>query len=557
MQRRSRGSTTHYNLSGDVSVDLGRKARPGQHIITASAPDRRQTLTLRNANSRSRFGILTPTPAQLIVHLNPRLNDGRLRLLLGASGGTVDEAIIRAEDPLLTSVDILTCGPKSHVDINMTSALSRIRIRGEGTNYLDFDFKPLIGGSETLRIDARETTGTTAVFVGRNYTHGIRFQGGIASTAVTQLGLQVTGAPAVLELEQVQTLILQRGSQGNLDLQATAGIHSVEVQRLGSRPGEGRLFSTLLNLPGLRSILFIGSGTGDSQDFPGLVISGLQTLPGPADRVQVNYGNRDIRLRDGSGLSHADPLRLDGVERLQLDPSAVIGREGPWTLAGLAGDRLQEVVLRNPSLGQSDLGTVSAGNGQGSLQRLDASAVAGPLRLRIAADSLAPGATVLGGPGGVEFDWVPGAQDGPLSVFSGDGDDAIVFGGTRQTIHSGLGRDRFRQVAANGGRLDALTTIAVADPGTSDDGVELLRGGVNDQVSWLPEPADAADFLQTVRHRLEANPGASGLYAGTLLQPSGPLTLAYLHCGMESLDHLFAFAGQHNPRLQGTVLSLS
>ena len=549
---------TLYELTHDVVVDLGCHGMPGFHLIVDSDPSISQALTLLNASSLSRFGILTPTPARLILHFDPCQLDGTLRLLIVGAGGTADEASITALDSRLTSVDILVGGHRNHIDVNLGSSVRLIEISGKSTCYLDFDFEASSRPRQPLLIDARQSSGLVAVFVADRYTRDFTLLGSRDPESQTLLGLQVTGAAGLPRLERVQGLILQKGSNGSLDLGGNPEITHLELQPLGSRPGEDRAFASLFDVPRLRSALFVGGGDPGPQRFPGLLLGGQATLPGRADVLDVSYENRGTALADGSGLSHADPLRFDGAEQVRIDATSAIGGHGDWSLPGLIGDCLQQVVLTNPSLGHSDLGLLRAGSGpgRGSLQRLDASAVSGPLRLLIAADSLAPGATLIGGSGGVSFDWIPTDTDGPLSVLTGDGDDEIVFGGTAATITSGLGRDRFRQAAANGGQLDRLTTLNPSDSGPSNDVIELMWGGVNDRRMMLQGSGDAADFCRQVQLKIQQNSAASGLYVETMAGASGPVTYAYLNSGQQGFDHLFALPGVHSPGLLGTTLSL-
>ena len=544
-----------YRLFSDLSVDLGRHPRPVDQWIVDGDRSQRHTLTLLNANSHSRFGVLTPTPVQLDLSFSPRCNDGVLRLLLVNAGDAADEAEVNIASKI-HSLDIVTGGIKNHIDINTTSTLRQICVRGSGTNYLDLDIGAAAGDKQSLRIDARRSTGQTAVFLGTYEFSSLTFLGGLAPGSRTLLGLCVLGNRSLPSLSHVQGLILQKGSSGQLDLSGNPAITAVELQTSATRAGEEHAVATMLNAPGLSSVLFAGGGDRGHQRFPGFVLSGPQTLSGPDDALLVVYDNRGIPLDPVSGLSHADPLRFDGVERLRLDAKGAIGRHGNWSLPGLGGQQLREVVMLSPSEGLADLGTLAAGSAPGSLSRVDVRGITGSVQLGFAAGCLAPGATLRGGDGGVQFRLTPGNQDGPVSVLTGAGDDHIIFGGSACTINSGAGRDRFELAAENGGLLSGLTSLQMADSGPSDDVLQLRHGGVNDLVTGLSGSADAVGFRQQVLQQIAAQPAASGLYVEIIELADGPVTYGYLNSGEDGWDQVFAVLGSHSPLLSGTQITL-
>jgi hypothetical protein len=234
----------------------------------------------------------------------------------------------------------------------------------------------------------------------------------------------------------------------------------------------------------------------------------------------------------------------------------MIAPHGDWSLVGLAGTTLQNLVIINPSLGLTDLGTISAGSGVGTLEYLDVSGIAGETRIQIAPDSLAPDAVVVGGSGGVVIDRLTGRHDGAVSVNTGNGDDRITFGGSMSAISSGLGRDIFLQTRANAGQLNGLTTITVGDQGRSDDVVELLHPVINQNRTVLHGSQTAEEFWRQVRGSIQTDPTAAGLFVEVLISDSGFVTYAYLNTGQESLDHILALTGNRNPQLVGSVLNL-
>ena len=547
-----------YRLFSDLSVDLGWHPRPVAQWIVDGDRSQRHTLTLLNANSHSRFGVLTPTPVQLDLSFSPRCNDGVLRLLLVNAGDAADEAEVNiiGTDAKVHSLDIVTGGIKNHIDINTTSMLRHIRVSGSGTNYLDLEIGTVAGAHRNLSIDARGSTGQTAVFLGTYAFESLTFLGGLAPGSRTLLGLCVLGNISLPSLSHVQGLILQKGSSGQLDLGGNGAITAVELQTSATRPGEEHAVGTLLNAPGLRSVLFAGGGDRGQQRFPGFVVSGAQTLSGSDDQLLVLYDNRGIALDPASGLSHADLLQFDGVERLCLDAMGAIGLQGSWSLPGLSGQQLREVVLRSPSKGLADLGLLTAGLAPGSLSRVDVSGIAGSVQLGVAASCLAPGAVLIGGDGGVQFRLTPAEQDGPVSVLTGAGDDVIIFGAAACSINSGAGSDRFEVAAANGGLLAGLTSLQMADSGSSDDVLQLRHAGVNDLVTGLSGSLDAVGFRQQVLQQIAEQPTASGLYVEVIATAEGAVTYGYLNSGEDHWDQVFAVLGVHNPVLSGIEISL-
>ena len=547
-----------YRLFSDLSVNLGWHPRPVAQWIVDGDRSQRHALTLLNANSRSRFGVLTPAPVQLNLSFNPRYNDGVLRLLLVNAGDAADEAEVNiiGTDAKVHSLDIVTGGIKNHIDINTTSMLRYIRVSGSGTNYLDLGIGTVAGAHRNLSIDARGSTGQTAVFLGTYAFESLTFLGGLAPGSRTLLGLCVLGNLSLPSLSHVQGLILQKGSSGQLDLGGNGAITAVELQTSATRPGEEHAVGTLLNAPGLRSVLFAGGGDRGQQRFPGFVVSGAQTLSGSDDQLLVLYDNRGIALDPASGLSHADLLQFDGVERLCLDAMGAIGLQGSWSLPGLSGQQLREVVLRSPSKGLADLGLLTAGLAPGSLSRVDVSGIAGSVQLGVAASCLAPGAVLIGGDGGVQFRLTPAEQDGPVSVLTGAGDDLIIFGAAACSINSGAGSDRFEVAAANGGLLAGLTSLQMADSGSSDDVLQLRHAGVNDMVTGLSGSLDAVGFRQQVLQQIAEQPTASGLYVEVIATAEGAVTYGYLNSGEDRWDQVFAVLGVHNPVLSGIEISL-
>ena len=557
-----------FRLSRDRTLDLFRRPEPIPYSIVAGDPVQPFTLTLLQANSQSRFGVLTPTPVRFDLLLDPQRSDETLRLRLQDAGGVADEAEINLlpSAVIVQEVDIITGGTRNHVDLNLTDAVQDVVIRGNASSYLDFDFAPLDAhpSAGPLRIDARRSQGLTAVFLGDYRPTELLVRGARSPASTTLLGLQPVGDVTLSGLRDVDGLILQKGSTGELNLRSNRFLQQLEVQPLGERPGEDHALTRLHQARAIQSIRFVGSGEAAPQRFPGLE---LNRGPGPAGTsgrrpLSIGYDNRGLRLGAADSLSHADPLILNGVRSLRLDARPVLGHRGAWSIPGIAGRQLQHLTVLNRSQGSTDLGLITHGSPpgrrplQGRLRTLEFSRLQGSVQLMLDTTSLQRFSTVRAGDGGLALQLQSPPVRSPRWVTSGDGDDRIGVGPTRQTIHSGVGRDRFVVVEPNRGEINHLLQLDVDDPEPSDDAIVVPQSGVNQRTLWLDVATDLSTFQRQARAQSRSAPSAAGLYLSPAITDAGAVTWGYFNSSGLRDDLVFALQGDHAPVLQGQQILL-
>ena len=598
-----------HTLLGHTVVDTSRYSGVGEELIVAGDAQKGHKLTLLNADSSTRFGIATSSPETLAVTL-ANAHDEVLRLRLDRAGGTADEATINYAGLVndIASLDIVTSG-KNHTDINATSNVSFVKVTGSGRNFLTFSddgFGRQSIASSGLVIDGSTVTGDSTYFVGSYYSSDLILKGAEASGVRTYLGLRILGNQQLATLSNVQGLVIQKGSSGIVDMNSSKDIRFLELQTSATRPGELHAVATLIDTAALHSIQYVGGGDSGSQRFPGIRITGPSSLPGPSDRLDINYTNRGTPLLPSSGVEMADPILLDGAEQVRLDLGDSIGLNGHLSLPQVGGVGMKSLTIVNPSHGFSDIGLVSTGGQAGSLDEFDASGVQGPLAVRfdtaslavevkmVTADSnanividgqqasnliaidfgngdnrldtalLTAQLNVKAGNGNSTLNLgsgrnIIGVGNGSNRISTGDGYDTIRFGAGANRITSGFGSDNFFIGQENGGNLDGLTQILVADADVSDDLIHYRFNGSSNQVASLTGSQSVAEFQQKVMD-LIADPDVAasgpGAYYEVVANPSGPMTLIYQNTGDMSRNVILAVSGSHSPALSDNVLSI-
>ena len=598
-----------HTLLGHTVVDTSRYSGVGEELIVAGDAQKGHKLTLLNADSSTRFGIATSSPETLAVTL-ANAHDEVLRLRLDRAGGTADEATINYAGLVndIASLDIVTSG-KNHTDINATSNVSFVKVTGSGRNFLTFSddgFGRQSIASSGLVIDGSTVTGDSTYFVGSYYSSDLILKGAEASGVRTYLGLRILGNQQLATLSNVQGLVIQKGSSGILDMNSSKDIRFLELQTSATRPGELHAVATLIDTAALQSIQYVGGGDSGSQRFPGIRITGPSSLPGPSDRLDINYTNRGTPLLPSSGVEMADPILLDGAEQVRLELGDSIGLNGHLSLPQVGGEGMKSLTIVNPSHGFSDIGLVSTGGQAGSLDEFDASGVQGPLAVRFDTASLAVEVKMVTadsnanividgqqasnliaidfGNGDNRLDTalltaqfnvkagngnstlnngsgrnIIGVGNGSNRISTGDGYDTIRFGAGANRITSGFGSDNFFIGQENGGNLDGLTQILVADAGVSDDLIHYRFNGSSNQVASLTGSQSVAEFQQKVMDLIaDSDVAASGpgAYYEVVANPSGPMTLIYQNTGDMSRNVILAVSGSHYPALSDNVLSI-